>query len=79
MLVFIEITPFECHDLWREDGEVCRWNGFVQPVFTTQQMREVIAYGLGEDWDGCTDGWYEVLPNRWMVDGWTWTEEAAAE
>lgn len=79
MRVFIEITPFECAELLHEDGEVARWNGFVQPLFTTRQMREVIEYGLGEDWEGCADGWYEVFPNRWMVDGWIWTEEAAAE
>ena len=78
MRVFIDITGFECSELLCEDGEPVRWNGFVQPLFSTRQMREVIAYGLGEDWEGCDEGWYEVLPNRWMVDGWIWSEERAA-
>lgn len=75
MLVFIEGTPFECHDLLHEDGRVARWNGWVRPIFTTEQMREVIAFGVLEGWEGCEEGWREVGPDRWMVDGWIWDLE----
>lgn len=79
MLVSIEGAFFECAYLVREGGEVARWNGFVRPVFTEEQMREVIAFGVLEGWDGCEEGWREVAPDEWMVDGWVWCEVPAAE
>ena len=60
------------HLLVGADGVPLCWNGWVQPVFTTEQMRDVIAFGVLEGWEGCEDGWYEVAPNEWTVDGWVW-------
>lgn len=75
MRVHIDEALFECSHLFCEGGEPVRWNGWVQPVFTTGQMRDVIAFGVLHGWEDCEEGWYQVAPNLWMVDGWAFQEE----
>lgn len=71
-----EEAKFEASHLLRgADGAPLCWNGWVQPVFTEKQMREVIAHGVLEGWEGCDEGWYEVDPDGWTVDGWVWDFE----
>lgn len=72
MQVFIDEVGHECHNLLLVDGKPFDWNGWIQPVFTTEQMRDVIAYGVSEGWEDPEEGWYEVEPDRWTVDGWAW-------
>jgi len=58
-----------------------RWNGFVVPVFTTEQRDAVNAEFVRLGWHGDQDnGWtlgaeWENLGNgEWTTRGWTWCE-----
>ena len=76
MRVFIDEMEHECSYLLLSgrDGVVAPfdWNGWIQPVFSVEQMRDVVAYGVLEGWEDPDKGWYEVAPNEWTVDGWCW-------
>jgi hypothetical protein len=59
-----------------------RWNGFLEPIFTEEQMLFVQSECVRLGWDGemedgvraHLDGWEYLGNGEWTVSGWVWTE-----
>ena len=72
------------------DGEIIaecshvvgRWNGFIEPVFTKEQMLFVQSECVRLGWDSEVEeglpahlaGWTDLGNDEWLCEGWVWEE-----
>lgn len=58
------------------------WNGFLEPVFSREEMLRVQAECVRLGWDGENEdgvaghlaGWHDLGNDEWVVYGWIWQE-----
>ena len=64
--------------------DVCRWNGWVTPTFTTEQREFVLSECVRLGWnesgelvEGVSwefEGWRDLGSGEWLCEGWCWEE-----